>query len=114
MTSVLLLVAALAFAQTPPANPACALLTEAQVTSLIGAAKAMPVSANELGASCMLIAGGNSDRIITVLIVNNKTPDGATRQFESAKAVAAGKPTRAGHCRRSSADEARPLCSPVS
>jgi len=89
MPMFLLAVMSLLFAQTPsPANPACSLLTTAQITSLIGAARTVPVSAAPMGSSCMLTAG---DKILTVLIVNNNTPDGATRQFESKKLMMSGQ-----------------------
>ena len=68
-------------------NPACTTLTTAQVTSLIGAAKAIPISAAPGGSSCMFQAG---DKIITVLVVNAADADTATRQFDSKKRIASG------------------------
>ena len=87
---LLLAAVSLVSAQTPStANPACALLTSAQITSLIGAAKTVPVSATPMGSACMLTAG---DKILTLLIVNTSSPDGATRQFESHKKIVSGAP----------------------
>jgi hypothetical protein len=78
----------LAAAQTPPANPACALLTTSQVTSLVGEAKAMPVTSAPTGWSCMWQAG---NKVVTVLIVNAPSPEGATRAFESKKRMVSGE-----------------------
>lgn len=78
----------LAVVQAPPPNPACSLLTSSQVTSLIGAAKATPMSSTPMGSSCMLQAG---DKILTVLIVNASSPEGATRQFDSKKKIVSGE-----------------------
>ena len=87
---LVLAAASLVSAQTPStANPACSLLTSPQVTSLIGAAKTVPVSVSPMGSACMFTAG---DKILTLLIVNTSSPDGATRQFESKKKVASGQP----------------------
>lgn len=68
-------------------NPACTTLAAAQVTSLIGAAKTIPVSAAPGGSTCMFQAG---DKIITVLVVNNESADAATRLFDSKKRIASG------------------------
>ena len=87
---LVLAAASLVSAQTPStANPARSLLTSPQVTSLIGAAKTVPVSVSPMGSACMFTAG---DKILTLLIVNTSSPDGATRQFESKKKVASGQP----------------------
>jgi hypothetical protein len=91
MIPILLLAAAsLASPQAPAtANPACALLTASQITSLIGAAKTVPVSSAPLGSACMLMAGNN---VLVVRIVNTSSSDEATRVFESSKRIASGDP----------------------
>ena len=73
--------------QTPSPNPSCSLLTPAQVTSLIGVAKATPVSSGPLGSACRLQA---ADEVIVVLIVNGTSLEDSTRQFESKKRIASG------------------------
>jgi len=78
----------LAAAQTPQDNPACALLTMPQVTSLIGAAKAIPVTSAPTGSTCMWQAG---DKVVTVLISTAPSPEGATRVFESKKRMVSGE-----------------------
>jgi len=78
----------LAAAQTPQDNPACALLTMPQVTSLIGAAKAIPVTSAPTGSTCMWQAG---DKVVTVLISTAPSPEGATRAFESKKKMVSGE-----------------------
>ena len=77
----------LMLAQAPPANVACAVLTSAQVTSLIGAAKTMPMSSAPNGSSCMF---QNADKIITVLVATNTAADAAQRLFDAKKRIAAG------------------------
>ena len=78
----------LAAAQTPPDNPACALLTTSHVTSLIGAAKALPVTSAPTGSTCMWQAG---DKVVTVLISTAPSPEGATRAFEFKKKMVSGE-----------------------
>ena len=78
----------LAAAQTPQDNPACALLTMPQVTSLIGAAKAIPVTSAPTGSTCMWQAG---DKVVTVLISTAPSPEGATRAFEAKKKMVSGE-----------------------
>jgi len=91
MTMFLLAAVSLLFAQTPPAgNPACSLLTTAQVTSLIGTAKTLPVTATPTGSTCILKAG--DDKMLTVLIANTNSPDAATRVFASKKLMMKGQP----------------------
>ncbi len=86
----LLAAVSLLFAQTPPAaNPACSLLTTAQITSLIGAAKTIPVTATPTGSTCMLKAG--DDKMLTVMIANTSSTDGATRAFATRKSMIAGQ-----------------------
>lgn len=88
-------------AQTAAANPACTALTPAQVTSLIGAAKTIPISVAPGGSTCMFQAG---DKVVTVLIVDAVDADAARRQFDSKKRIASGEdivgwpvPAYAGH-----------------
>jgi hypothetical protein len=78
----------LAAAQTPPDNRACALLTTSQVTSLIGAAKALPVTSAPTGWTCMWQAG---NKVVTVLIATAPSPEGAARVFESKKRMVSGE-----------------------
>lgn len=73
--------------QTPPANTACATLTTAQVTTLIGAAKTLPMTNAANGSTCMF---QNGDAMVTVLVATVGSPDGAKGLFNSKKAVAAG------------------------
>jgi hypothetical protein len=73
--------------QAPPANNACTVLTPAQVTSLIGAAKAMPLTGSATGSTCMF---QNNNKIITVLMATVTTADAAQGLFKSKKAVSGG------------------------
>ena len=73
--------------QTPTANAACTVLTTAQVTSLIGAAKTLPMTNAPNGSTCMF---QNGDQMVTVLVATVASPEGATRLFNSKRAVAAG------------------------
>ena len=88
MTALMLtMTLATATAQGAAANPACTALTSAQVTSLIGAAKTIPISAAPGGSTCMFQAG---DKIVTVLIVNAVDAAAAKQQFDSKKRSASG------------------------
>ena len=87
LVSILSLPLSLMLAQAPPVNVACAVLTSAQVTSLIGAAKTMPMSNAPNGSSCMF---QNEDKIITVLVATNTTADAAQRLFDAKKRIATG------------------------
>jgi hypothetical protein len=73
--------------QPPPANAACAALTPAQVSSLIGAARTMPVTASPMSATCMF---QNNDKAITVLIATASSPEGAQRVFDAKKRIVSG------------------------
>ncbi len=73
--------------QTPPVNAACAALTTAQVTSLIGAAKTLPMTNAAGGSTCMF---QNGDQMVTVLVATPTTADAAKGLFNAKKAVAAG------------------------
>jgi hypothetical protein len=73
--------------QAPPANAACTLLTPAQVTTLIGVAKAMPMTSAASGSTCMF---QNNSKILTVLVATVTTPDAAQGLFKSKKAVSGG------------------------
>lgn len=82
------LVVVAALIQAPPVvNQACALLTPAQVSSLIGTARTMPVSAAPNGSSCMF---QNQDAIITVLMATASSAEGAQTLFSSKKRIASG------------------------
>ena len=87
LVSSLSLALSLMLAQAPPVNVACAVLTSAQVTSLIGAAKTMPMSSAPNGSSCMF---QNEDKVITVLVATNTTADAAQRLFDAKKRIASG------------------------
>jgi hypothetical protein len=63
LVSLPTLALSLMLAQAPPVNVACGVLTSAQVTSLIGAAKTLPAGSAPNGSSCMF---QNEDKIITV------------------------------------------------
>ena len=81
------LVVVAALIQAPPVNQACSLLTAAQVSSLIGAARTMPVTAAPNGSSCMF---QNKDSIITVLVATASSAEGAQGLFSSKKRIASG------------------------
>lgn len=74
-------------AQAPPVNFACTVLTPAQVTSLIGAAKTLPMGSAANGSSCMF---QNNDKIITVLVATNASSDAAQGLFNAKKRIVAG------------------------
>jgi hypothetical protein len=84
---ILNLAFAVASLQAPPVNAACTLLTPAQVTTLIGVAKAMPMTTSASGSTCMF---QNNSKIITVLLATVTTPDAAQGLFKSKKAVSGG------------------------
>jgi hypothetical protein len=86
---ILSIAVSLTLAQTPPptTNTACAALTPAQVSSLIGAAYTLPVSASPNGSSCMF---QNNDKMITVLMATVDTVDGAQGLFNAKKRIVAG------------------------
>jgi hypothetical protein len=73
--------------QAPPANAACSLLTPAQVTSLIGAARTLPVTASPTGSSCMY---QNNDKVITVLMATVSSAEGAQGLFNAKKRIVSG------------------------
>ena len=81
------LVVAAALIQTPPANLACSLLTPAQVSSLIGAARTLPVTASPTGSTCMF---QNNDKVVTVLMASPSTADAAQGLFNAKKRIASG------------------------
>jgi hypothetical protein len=88
MTAVIpALVVVAALMQAPPANQACSLLTPAQVSSLIGVARTMPISAAPNGSSCMF---QNNEKMITVLMATPSSAEGAQGLFSSKKRIAAG------------------------
>jgi len=74
-------------APAPTANVACTVLTPAQVTSLIGAVKMMPMSTAPNGSACMY---QNEDRVITVMVATAPTADAAKRMYDSKKAILSG------------------------
>jgi len=87
LTVIVNLAVSMMLAQTPPANVACSVLTPAQVTSLIGAAKTLPMGSAPNGSTCMF---QNNDKIITVLTATNATADAAERLYKAKKQIAAG------------------------
>ena len=87
VVSLLGLALSLTLAQAPPVNVACAVLTSAQVKSLIGAAKTLPMGNAPNGSNCMF---QNDDKIITVLVATNTAEDAAQRLFDAKKRIAAG------------------------
>lgn len=87
LVSILNLAVSLVLAQAPPPNAACSVLTTAQVTSLIGAAKTLPMSNAPNGSACMF---QNNDKMITVLVATNTTADAAQRLFDSKKRMVTG------------------------
>jgi len=88
LVSILSLAASLVLAQAPPVNGACAVLTPAHVTALIGApAQTLPMGYGPIGGSCMF---QNDDKVITVLVATNAAADAAQRVFDAHKRIAAG------------------------
>ena len=77
----------LMLAQAPPINVACGVLTPAHVTSLIGAAKTLPMGNAPNGSNCMF---QNENKIITVLVATNTAADAAQRLFDAKKRIATG------------------------
>jgi len=73
--------------QTPPTNGACSVLTPAQVSSLIGAARTIPVTASPTGSSCM---HQNNDKMITVLMATPSTAEAAQGLFNAKKRIVSG------------------------
>lgn len=73
--------------QAPPQNAACAVLTPAQVSSLIGSAQTIPMGAAPNGATCMF---QNHDKVITVLMATGSSAEGAQGLFNSKKRIVAG------------------------
>lgn len=71
----------------PPSNPSCAVLTAGQVSSLIGSAKTLPMTAAATGSTCMF---QNDNKVITVLMATVSTADAAQGLFTSKKRIAAG------------------------
>jgi len=84
---VIEIVVSMTLMQAPPANGACSLLTAAQVSSLIGAARTMPITASPTGSSCMY---QNNDRVITMLMATVSSADGAQGLFNSKKRIVSG------------------------
>jgi shikimate 5-dehydrogenase len=84
--------------QTPPANPACSLLTSADAASLIGAGgKSMSITTAPAAATCMI---QNGDKVITVLHATASSVEAATGLWNAKKTIVkgedlAGWPTKA-------------------
>jgi hypothetical protein len=89
LTLTLVLSSLLLAPQTAPAPAtACSFLTAAEVASLIGPAKALPITSAPTGSTCMF---QNGDKVITVLSVKRDSDDALTGQFEAKKRVAAAQ-----------------------
>ena len=83
-------VSALLAAVTPmqPANPACAVLTAPDVTSLLGAgAKAIGISSAPNGASCMY---QNGEKVATIVMAMQTSAESALRLWTSKKRIVQG------------------------
>ena len=87
LVSILNLAVTLMLSQAPPANFACSVLTPAQVASLIGTAKTLPMTNVANGSTCMF---QNNDKMITVLVATNTTAAAAQRLFDSKKRMVTG------------------------
>jgi hypothetical protein len=75
--------------QTPPANPACSLLTTTEAASIIGAGgKSISVTTTPTGATCMV---QNGDKIITILQVALSTAEAATGLWNAKKGIVSGQ-----------------------
>jgi hypothetical protein len=75
-----------AFAQKP--NPACTALTSTEVASLIGAAKAIPISQLPTGSTCML---QERDKVLTVLLVEQSSAENAASLAAAKKRIVSGE-----------------------
>ena len=84
---VLEVVVSMTLIQAPPTNGACSLLTPAQVSSLIGAARTMPITNSRTGSTCMF---QNNDKVITVLMATPSSADAAQGLFNAKKRIASG------------------------
>jgi shikimate 5-dehydrogenase len=85
---VLSLLVALAGAQAPAGNPACAVLTPAEAASIIGpGGTTMGVTSAPSGSSCMI---QNGDKVITVLQVKSSTADAAAGLWAAKKRIMSG------------------------
>jgi hypothetical protein len=81
------LVARTAFAQ--PDNPACSLLSPAEIKTLVGAAaKPLPVGASGNSGTCMYQSGGV---VATILVAKQANAESAVALFTSKKKVAAAE-----------------------
>jgi hypothetical protein len=81
------LAAALTLMQSAPVNHACSALTPEQISSLIGRARTLPVTATASGSTCMF---RNDDRTITVIMATPSTPEAAQALFNAKKRIAKG------------------------
>src|SRR4051794_1154352 len=75
-------------AKTSTAVPACTLLSDQEVASIIGPAKPMTVANYPTGSSCMF---QNGDKLITVLLTTLSSADATKGQWEAKKRVMAAK-----------------------
>jgi hypothetical protein len=80
-------IASMALTQAPSGNPACSVLSAAQVTSLIGAAKTIPISSAPTGSACMWQAG---DKVVTILVASPGSAEAATGLFGAKKRIVSG------------------------
>jgi len=62
-------------------------LTPAQVSSLIGAARTLPMTAAPTGSTCMY---QNNDKVITVLMATVSSAEGAQGLFNAKKRIVSG------------------------
>ena len=71
-----------------PTAPACLILSAADVTSLVGSgAKPMPIATSNNAGSCMY---QNGERIATVLLASQTTPESAGNLFDAKKRIVSG------------------------
>jgi hypothetical protein len=98
MLATLSLLVLMVGAQTPPANPACSLLTSADAASLIGAGgKTMSITTAPTGATCLIQNGNN---VISILHATLSSVEAATGLWNAKKTIMkgedlAGWPTKA-------------------
>jgi len=81
------IVVSMTLIQAPPTNGACSVLTPAQVSALIGAARTIPVTASPTGSTCM---HQNNDKVITVLVATPSSADAAQGLFNAKKRIVSG------------------------
>lgn len=87
LTVILNLALSTMLTQASAPNFACSVLTPAQVTTLIGEAKTLPMVSAPSGSTCMF---QNNDKMITVVAATNESAEAAQRLYDGKKRIASG------------------------